>query len=93
MIETYIRDHRQDRCQHIRAVQTTSQAHFNHGDIYFLTHKIIERHDRHGLKKRGLQFIQQLFVLLHKCRYLLFRNRLSVDTNAFGQTDQMRTGE
>ena len=86
MVKADVRDHGENRRQHIRAVQASAQAHFDDRDIHFLFYEIRKSERGHGLEKRRLYFIQKVFVLLDEISYFLFFDRCSVDADPLCQT-------
>ena len=92
MIETDIGDDGHKRRQYVRAIQPSSQAHFHHGDVHMLLHKISERHGGHRLEERGLRLVQKRTVLFDEFSHFGLGNRFSVNTNPLAQVNKMRAG-
>ena len=92
MVHTDIGDDGENGCQHIGAVESSSESHFDDRYVHLLRNEICKRHRGHGLEERGLSLVQKRLVLRDKPRYFFFGDRRAVDADAFGQRDQMRAG-
>ena len=89
-LKAYIGDDRQQRCNHVGAVEPATHTHFYNCYINFLASEIVKRHPHRHLKERQLQFCKHAAVPFHKINHLFLRYHLSIYTYTLPEVHKVR---
>ena len=90
MVQPYIGDNRQQRCNHVGAVEPATHTYFNYCYIYFLASEIVKRHPHRHLKERQLQFCKHAAVSFHEIYHIFLRYHLSIYTYTLPEVHKVR---
>ena len=93
VLEAYVCNHRKNRLNDIRSIQTASQARFDNRNLDITLRKVVECHSRCHLEERELQSLHFRAVAIDKIDHLLLRNHLAIHTNTLTEVGQMRRSE
>ena len=90
MIQTDIGDYRKDWSDDVRAVQSSAESDFNHGNVYLHILEVFEGHSRCHLKERGVQRFEEALLLLYKVYDIVFGDGAPVDADTFAEIYEVR---
>ena len=90
MVFRYIGDDGQFGSYDIGGIKTSTHTDLNHGIVYTLRSKPVERHHHRQLEEAGMARIIALTEALYEIHYGILGNHLSIDADALAEVYEMR---